>query len=228
MRKVPLAPGEFYHIYNRGARKYPLFKDDYDRGRFLFLILYGQSPEPLENVGFYTKNYDRQGKYAVGEKQLEKIITNRFVSLNCFILMDNHFHISVEEKLERGIASYMQKVSTGFTNYLNKKYDESGHAFQGPFRSVHIKDNEQLLYTSAYIHRNITDDSLWKRWEEKYPWSSYQDYVKENRWAGLLKTNSILDQFETTKEYHEWVKTSGAKGFFDEEEMQKLYGTLPF
>jgi len=129
--------------------------------------------------------------------------------------MPNHYHFILRELAEGGIARYMQRVGDAYTKYFHAKYKQSGHMFQGRYRTIHIQDNEQLTHLSAYIHRNPRELKAWKGREAEYPWSSYQDYVKENRWGGLLAQEIILDQFEGTKQsnYADFVKTSPAKGF---------------
>jgi hypothetical protein len=76
---------------------------------------------------------------------------------------------------------------------------------------VHIKNNTQLLYLSTYIHKNPSELKKYFKNEISYPWSSYQDYVKENRWKQSLEQNIVLSQFSTKKEYENFVKSSPAK-----------------
>ncbi|HEY4505856.1 MAG TPA: transposase [Candidatus Paceibacterota bacterium] len=209
-RKTVFAIDEYYHICNRGNRKQNIFLDDYDRARFLFLILYGQSPKALINVGRHAAAFVKNKKFNISQKVIDKILSTRVVELHSFALMDNHFHLIVQETKENGIVTYMQKVLTALSKYHNTKYAQTGHLLQGPFRSVHITSNEQLRYASAYVHRNPTEIKGWKNREHEYPWSSYSDYKNENRWGKLLST-VILEQFENGNDYHEWVKESGAK-----------------
>ncbi|MBU3942436.1 hypothetical protein KKA24_00465, partial [Patescibacteria group bacterium] len=68
-----------------------------------------------------------------------------------------------------------------------------------------------LLYLSAYVHNNVRELKGWNKKEHLYPWSSFQDYVKENRWGELLKIEIILDQFSNKEEYKSFVQKSGAK-----------------
>ncbi len=210
-RKVQFAPGEHYHLYGRGVAKQKLFLDTRDYVRFLFLILYFQSPKPIYNTSTIVSSFIKHNRFNVTKETIEKIIKNRIVALVSFTPMPNHFHLIVEETEEGGISTYMQKVLVAYANYFNAKYKKSGHVFQGPFQAVHIKDNRQLLYTSAYIHRNSRELRKWKNKEVSYPWSSYQDCVKENRWGKLLKTDLLVGQFKNGKEYDKYVKTSGAK-----------------
>jgi putative transposase len=90
---------------------------------------------------------------------------------------------------------------------------------QGPYKIVHIKDNEQLLHLSAYIHRNPREIKEWKNKEYKYPWSSYQDCIGENRWNDLFKHQIITEQFSNPNEYKDFIETSGTKLQLDEKHL---------
>lgn len=138
------------------------------------------------------------------------------VELVAFCIMPNHFHLIVKELEEGGIATYMQRVLTAYSKYYNTKYEKSGHVFQGPYGAVHIEDDRQLLHLSAYIHRNPREISKWFNKEDQYPWSSYRDFIGDNRWGNLLLPDIVLGQFKDKKHYHKFVKTSPAKVFEDE------------
>jgi len=211
MRKEPIIEGEYYHILNRGNNKQLIFKDQRDQIRFLFLILYLQSPVNLRNISRQVDCFAKNGSFKVPKDVVEEIINNRYVELVSFTLMPNHFHLIVRELKEGGISNYMLRILGGYTKYINTKNEISGHLFQGTFKSVHIKDDPQLLYSSAYLHNNVRELKNWNGKEHLYPWSSFQDYVKENRWGELLKTDIILDQFLNKEKYKSFVQNSGAK-----------------
>ena len=89
--------------------------------------------------------------------------------------------------------------------------------FQGPYQIVHVATDEQLLYLSAYIHRNPIEISTYghsvsisDRYE-KYQWSSCQDYIGKNRWDNLLARNIVLEQFADQSAYREYMQTHTAK-----------------
>lgn len=210
-RKTPFAPDEYYHIYNRGVMKRKIFLDQRDWSRFLFLITHFQAPLEFNNIGRFINNYDKQKIFKLDDDKITDIVNQRNVDLIGFALMPNHFHLIIGEIKENGISRYLHKLSTAYAKYFNTKYKVSGHLFQGNFRAVHIKDNEQLLYVSAYIHRNPTELSKWRGQEVNYPWSSFQDYAQTNRWGKLLKTDLVLDQFKDGKEYRQWVNQTGIK-----------------
>lgn len=215
MRKVKIAEGEYYHICNRGVGKKLLFRDKSDWVRFLFLILYFQSPVVFENIGRFTKKYARNASFEIDKITVNKILKDRYVTLNSFCLMPNHFHILVHETVEGGIAKYMHRVLNSYAKYYNTKYDISGHLFEGPYRCIHMEDNVQLLHVSAYIHKNAKELKEWRAGYWKYPWGSLNDTLAENRWPEILNTEIIVGQFEKSSEYKEFVKTSSAKEFED-------------
>ena len=211
MRTTKITSGEYYHIFNRGNNKTPIFLDEKDYIRFLFLILYFQSPLIFENIGRHVAHFVRNRAFNIGEDNEEKVLRNRFVGLASFALIPNHLHLAVREQKENGISRYMQRVLCSYTKYFNARHQKVGHLFQGPYQAVHVVDNTQFLHLSAYIHRNARELRGWKNAEHTYPWSSYQDYVKENRWGLFLKKDIIAKQFSSGKEYKHFVNTSGTK-----------------
>ena len=211
MRTIPITQGEYYHIFNRGNNKQQIFLDVRDWVRFLFLIIHLQSPVIFPKISRHVSSYVKSQSFDIDKNEMDKIIKERYVELVNFALMPNHFHLTIHEFKDGGIANYMQRVLCAYTKYFNTKYEKSGHLFQGPYKAVHTEDNEQLLYLSTYIHKNPKELSEWKNRENLYPWSSYQDYVGKNRWDKLLQQNLIHDQFSNKQEYGHFVKSSPAK-----------------
>jgi len=211
MKRENISVNEYYHVYNRGVGKKIIFKDDRDRIRFLFLILYFQAENNFPQISRIISSYVKHRVFDINEDVKSKIILNRFVELTGFALMPNHFHLIVKESKEGGMGKYMQRVLNSYTKYFNTRYGVSGHLFEGPYKAVHVEDNEQLLYLSAYIHLNPRELNEWRKQEDIFPWSSYQDCVGENRWGKILKNEIIVEQFRNKKEYKEFVQTSGAK-----------------
>lgn len=212
MRDI-ITPGEYYHIYNRGMKKQRVFLDPLDYARFLCMILYCQSITTINNITYSSAGFIKHSMFNIKPGTVQKILDNRTVELVAFILLPNHFHLLVKGVGENGsgISTYMQRILNGYTKYFNAKYEQNGHLFQGRFQRVHIADNNQLLYISAYIHKNCREFPKWRDREQLYRWSSYQDYVRENRWGKLLQPEIILDQFKDRREYQSWVKNSSAK-----------------
>lgn len=211
MRNISISIGEYYHIFNRGNDKQFIFLDKKDWIRFLFLIIYLQSPIVFQNLGRQISFFVKNSVFNIDESERRDIMEKQYVKLVSFALMPNHFHLIVYESKEGGVAQYMQRILCAYTKYFNTKYKKSGHLFQGPYKAVHVKDNKQLLYLSTYIHKNSRELSAWKNKEYLYPWSSYQDYVNKNRWGQLLEQDVLLDQFSSKKEFFNFTRSSPAK-----------------
>ncbi len=213
MREPKITPNEYYHIFNRGMSKQKIFLEKRDWIRFLFLILYFQSPITFNNISRSTKHFVKHSVFNIDKKQILEIVQNRFVELTTFCLMPNHFHLIIKDNSSDGdgISHYMQRVLNSYTKYFNTKYKKSGHLFQGPYKAVHIEKNFQLLHLSAYIHKNPIELSKWNKNIYNYPWSSLQDYNIKNRWGNLIKLEIITEQFNTKNSYKKFVETSTAK-----------------
>ena len=87
----------------------------------------------------------------------------------------------------------------------------------------YVEDNKQLLHLSAYIHRNPKELRDYKSNKQNYYWSSYQDFVEENRFNQLLRPEIILEQFKNKKEYLSFLKTSLTK-LTEEEYKEQMFG----
>jgi len=205
------APGEHYHLCVRGNNKQDIFRNDSDRARMLFLITHLQSPESIPNISRAVEEYKSRDLYGTDSELLSQIIDTRYVALEAFSFMTNHLHLAVCEVEESGVTRYMQRVLNAYAKYSNTKYETVGHLFQGPYRAVHIEDNDQLLYLSTYIHRNPRELPGVADNEHQYEWSSYRDYLGPNRFGKLLDSSLVLDQFETVHDYRAFVDSSIAK-----------------
>lgn len=213
MRKIKMVPGEYYHIYNRGNNKQPIFRDEKDWARLLFLVIYFQSRLTFYNLGRQVTHFVRHSVFNISDEITKEIIKNRSVELINFTLMPNHFHLIIHELKERGTSQCMQRILNAYTKYFNAKHKTSGHLFQGPFQVVHIENDNQLLYLSAYIHRNPREIKEWTNKEHLFPYSSYQDCINKNRWGELLRTDIVMGQFSSEEKYRSFVETSGAKEY---------------
>jgi len=210
------APDEYLHIFDRGMQRQPIFEIEADYIRFLFLILTFQGETVIQNISRKIQESVQSptlNTLCIDPDLEKEILKKRMVELVAFCLVKNHFHLLVHELVENGVSKYMQRVLTAYVKYFNLRHDKSGYLFQGKFKSVLIEDDRQLMHTSAYIHKHPGEIG-WKGKEEKYPWSSYQDYIGENRFGSLLITDIITQRFIEEKDssgYREFVSTSPAK-----------------
>jgi putative transposase len=211
MRYENFAENEHYHVFGRGSNKENIFIDSEDKARFIFLITHFQSPIKVYNVAWYTNAFLKKGTLRMQEGKVKEILKVRNVRLIAFVLMTNHFHLLVQNLEEAVLSVYMHRILTAYSKYFNAKYNKKGHVFEGPFKAVHIKNNTQLLHLSAYIHKNPKEIKEWEKTYDKYPYSSYQDYIGLNRWGNFLSNEIVLKQFKDQTKYKDFVTESLAK-----------------
>ena len=208
---MEISIGEHYHLYSRGVNRENIFLDDTDRTRFIFLLLHQQSDHKVFKAKKNVEAFQKYKSFLPYQSTLDKVTVAREVELINFVLMGNHFHLTVKEIKENGISKYMHRVLLAYSKYFNIKYKRFGHLFESRFKAVHVKTNEQLLHLSAYIHKNPKEIKEWRGREYQYPWSSLPDYTGVSRWDNLLSPEVILGQFATKEDYRKFIETSKAK-----------------
>ena len=176
-RKINFVEGEYYHIYNRGNSKQIIFNEQKDYKHFISLLYLSNTNNSFKLKDISKKFYNfKQGK--------------RLVSIGAYCLMPNHFHILLTQKEKDGISKFMQKLSTAYSMYYNKKYQRTGSLFEGKFKSQYLNTDKYLKYIFSYIHLNPVK-LIQKDWKEKgiknkkdvlvylnkYFFSSYADYL---------------------------------------------------
>ena len=188
-----MATGEYYHIYNRGVDKRSITKDTKDTERFIQSLEFFNSKEPVISLREVIS-----GENIKSEDSLVEII--------CYCLNSNHYHFLLKEIHKGGISEFMKRLNGGYTWYFNNRHKRSGSLFQGVFKSVHIKSNEQLLHISAYINLNNRVHKISGETAGKVR-SSWDEYMnKSNR--KICSKEIILGQFNSVKEYKSFAESS--------------------
>lgn len=214
IRKVNFVKGEYYHIYNRGNSKQKIFNDEKDYLRFIALLYVSNTKQKFD---FYNLNRN------IISNIYELEMIDQYVSIGSYCLMPNHFHILITEKIGGGITAFMQKLSTAYVMYYNKKYERSGSLFEGKFKSKHIETDRYFKYLFSYLHLNPIK-LIQKDWKEKgitnrqvamkylntYSHSSYLDFLGEERpQKQILDLKSFPEYFPSKKlfikEIFEWL-----------------------
>ncbi|HHH41248.1 MAG TPA: transposase, partial [Chloroflexi bacterium] len=189
-RTTPLLAGEYYHLYNRGHNRQPIF---FERENYLFF---------LRRVREYLRG-ESQTSEVWGEPEVRPT-SEVWTSIVAYCLMPNHFHLLVcphDDQLSRRL----QRFSISYTKAMNNRYERTGALFQGQFQAVHVDRNDYLLHLSRYIHLNPVAAGLVAR-PEDWEFSSYREYVNLRR--GTLPDPAIvLSQFPTPAAYRAFVES---------------------
>lgn len=115
------------------------------------------------------------------------------ISFYSICLMTNHYHFIVKSNSGR-ISLAMQYINGCYAQYFNRKYNLSGHLFQGRFKAVIIRENSHLLEATRYILLNPVRADIVSR-PEQYHWSSYNTIIKHTDEFKSFTYNKILSLF---------------------------------
>lgn len=184
LRKEKFQNNIFYHIVNNSIDSKKIFLNKEDFSRFLLMI----------------KTF--KNKKEVSHSQNNN---NKEIEIIAYALMNNHFHLILKQTSTNGISNFMQRLSTGYTMYFNKKYKRKGSIFVGRFKSERIK-KKNLDLLIIYLNLNYF---LHKKKIESFKLINPEDIIKdyftseeEYMWRNNLKIcnkNYILEDTTVRK-----------------------------
>ena len=102
---------------------------------------------------------------------LAAAVRRRGWDLLAYCLMTNHVHLVIETP-KPNLGAGVQHLHGPFAQLLNKRHGLTGHAFEGRYRSVLIRTDEQLWITLRYVALNPVEAGL-SRTADDYRWSSH-------------------------------------------------------
>ena len=128
--------------------------------------------------------------------------------VHTYCWMKNHVHMVIQVA-NIPLSKIIQNISFRYTLYINKKYDKTGHLFQGRYKAILIDPQSYLLQLVRYINLNPLTANIVNKPEE-YRWSSYRAFVGKCR-TDWLTLDYILKLFsdnrtEAIEQYQEFVQ----------------------
>lgn len=201
-RFTPLVTDQYYHIFNRGVNKQPIFQGVRDYKRSLDILDFYSFNPKLRFSKFLLLSQEEKSNFMDG---LHKV-NDKLVDIICFCLMPNHFHLLLNQLKDNGISKFMANLQNSFTRYFNTKHERIGPLLQGQFKAVLIEDDNQLLHVSRYIHLNPYSSYVVKDKEGliEYKWSSFPEYLGMVS-SEICNKQIILSQFKNVEDYKEFV-----------------------
>ncbi len=116
----------------------------------------------IENLGYHHV-YNRgvaKGKVFEDEKDKAKFIElmasmakEYKFNIHAFCLMDNHYHILVENMREN-LSLGMRQLNAQYASYFNKRHFRVGHLWQDRYKSWYVLDGKYLFTLFKYIESN--------------------------------------------------------------------------
>jgi len=177
--KIPLEPGNFYHIYNRGINSCDLFREtgNYEH----FLGLYDKYISPVADTFAWV------------------LMGNHF-HLLVHILPTNSEGFQNLQGLER-INQQFSNLFNAYTKAFNKRYNRTGSLFEHTFRRKLIMHKTYLKQVILYIHNNPVHHGFCSHPIE-YPWSSYLTCISMK--PTKLKRDAVMGWFDDQANFKYW------------------------
>ncbi len=165
-QKIPLVNNEVYHIFNKSIAGFKIFNNDMDYERM------------MESIRFYIAE-TTPCKFSTYKilKNVEIDDSKRKVDILAYCLMPTHIHLILKQNQGGGIKKLMSLISNSYSRYFNTRHGRKGPLWEGRFKRVLIKNDEQLLHLTRYVHLNpvtarlVADPGDWK-------YSSYHEYME--------------------------------------------------
>ncbi|WP_010584092.1 transposase [Schlesneria paludicola] len=97
------------------------------------------------------------------------------VTLFCFQLMPNHWHLALRPNADGELSRVMRWITATHTMRYRAHYHTSGegHVYQARFKSFPIQDDAHFLAVCRYVERNAVRAGLVKQ-------------AEDSRWGGTL------------------------------------------
>jgi putative transposase len=143
---------------------------------------------------------------------VDRAVLKYDLRVSALCLMGNHYHLVLETP-GSNLSDGMQFINGVFAQRSNRRHGQTGHLFEGPFRSLVIQRESYLMRAARYVVRNpvraglVDDVGLWR-------WSSYRATAglePPPRWLDVdwiqwaFKADS---QVEAQHRYVEYVKAA--------------------
>ena len=196
-RDITLETNEYYHVFNRGAAKLPIFITEGDyRQAVLDMSYYQYQRPPMKLSRFKILSHEEKTRL-LNELNIQDL---KSVEILSYVFMPNHFHFLLKQIIDEGTAKFVGQFSNSYTRYFNIKHSRVGSLFQGTYKAVQVESEEQLIHLSRYIHLNPYVSSLVKKDElDSYSWSSFPQYLKGKG------SDLIMSYFKTSEKYKSFV-----------------------
>ena len=119
-----------------------------------------------------------------------------------YVLMDNHYHLLLRT-LKANLSRSMQWLGTTYTRRFNLEHLQSGHLFQGRYKSILVENDAYLMQLSFYIHNNPLRAGIVRRLID-HRWSSYPAYAYNRRHPDWLDKDLILSQMHGENKHRQY------------------------
>ena len=173
-KPIPLQPGGYYHIFNRGVNRCNLFREP--RNYLHFLKLYTQHIDPIAETYAYC------------------LMRNHF---HVFVRIKPMVVNAAFSEIHRPAPSQsFSNLFNAYTKAMNQVFGRTGSLFEHPFHRIAVTSDAYFTRLIAYIHSNPQKHGFVDDFHD-WPYSSYGAMLSEK--PTRLQRKQVLDWFEGAK-----------------------------
>ena len=203
-RKNELVTGEIYHVFSKSIAGFKIFNNRYNSARMVETIRYYQR----ENLSEKFSRFVEYKKIKKEQNYFYNFLQNKEkkVEIIAYCLMPTHLHLVLKQLKENGISTFMKTILNSYSRYFNTKLKRKGPLWEGRFKNVLVKTDEQLIHLTRYIHLNSVTAYLVDK-PQNWEFSSYREYL------GEVSSEDVIC------EYKEWldIRPDSYKRFVNDE-----------
>lgn len=150
--------------------------------------------------------------------RIKKYAEQTEIELYAFCLMDNHIHLLLG-KANPNLSKFVQKLATSYAMYFNRKYEHSGHLFQGRFKSEPVDSDEYFKTVFRYILQNPCKANICDVFQ--YKWSSI--HLLFNKSEELpLNREYVISFFQNEVELKKYLQANTSDVCMEYENVPKI------
>ena len=163
---TPISGGNYYHIFNRGINRQPIFFREANYLYFLHLLEKYLTPYVSVLAYCLLPNHFHLVIKVKGEIRLpawQEGIPS---------LSKDGIHITDDTQIGKWVSHQFRRMFITYSMAINKQENRSGSLFDKNFKRLEITENEYLKYVVYYTHFNAEKHCLLEDFR-KYKYSSF-------------------------------------------------------
>mgnify|MGYP001593392467 CR=1 FL=1 len=123
-----------------------------------------------------------------------RLVAEGALETHAFCLMPNHYHLLLRTPAGN-LARWIRHLNGDYARRFNARHRRVGHVWQGRYKAILVEDGAYLREVSRYIHLNPNRAKI-TRPAERYPWSSYRNFVGGPAAVDWVETGTLLGEFD--------------------------------
>ena len=149
------------------------------------------------NRGFEGRKiftYDRDKKKFID--LLAEIQTLTRIRVLAYCVLDNHYHVIIQDTTDR-LADFFKQLNGQYATYYRQKYGGRGYVFQDRYKSMLIQDDAYLMVALAYVLNNPVKAGLCDEFTSNL-WSSGSCYFSNTpvQWLDSAYIEDLFGSFD--------------------------------